>query len=165
MTSVYKGRRLEICFVNEKELDSWREAAGDRPVAQWVREVVGNHLAEDQSFREGAERDSIQLREQNRTLKRDLQKTEAALQLAESELIRVKHGAFLEDNFYAPLSEPLLDLLRSGCAWSGREILRELHINPNDTEAVHVISNQLEILAKMGIIKESPEGWRWIIKE
>lgn len=162
MTSRYEKRRLEICFASEEELERWRARAGETPLARWAREVVENYLADEElKPRQELELDTTRLREENRNLKRELQKTEAALELAESQLIRLKHSDFLKDEGRAILSAELVNLLLSGCAWPGREIVKELHIAPNDSDAKKIVHAQLETLASAGFIEETPRGWRW----
>jgi hypothetical protein len=164
--SRYENRRLEICFASEAELQRWKDRASldKAPLARWVRATIENYLAEEERGpRHQIEEDSFKLREENRNLKRELQKTEAALQLAESQLIHIKHGKFLEEEGSGPqISKELIELLRPGCLYPGREILKELHIAPNDGDSIKILHKQLEILVSVGLVKEEPKGWRWI---
>lgn len=161
----YTNRRLEICFASEAELERWRERAkkSKAPLAKWVRETIENYLADEEALpRQDIERDVARIREENRSLRRELQKTEAALQLAEAQLIKAKHSAFLQDAGHSEFTEDLLDLLKGGCVYSGREILKELHIAPVDSDSIKIIHRQLQLLQSMGVIREEPRGWRWV---
>jgi hypothetical protein len=40
--------------------------------------------------------------------------------------------------------------------------LKELGIDPGETEAVKLVNNQLESLQRFGLVKETNQGWRWI---
>jgi hypothetical protein len=52
--------------------------------------------------------------------------------------------------------------LRRGKALEGYSILKELGIDPTDTQAVKLIDNQLESLRRFGLVEETANGWRWI---
>jgi hypothetical protein len=40
--------------------------------------------------------------------------------------------------------------------------LKELGVDPGETEAVKLVNNQLESLQRFGLVKETAQGWRWI---
>jgi hypothetical protein len=40
--------------------------------------------------------------------------------------------------------------------------LKELGIDPGETEAVKLINNQLESLRRFGLVEETANGWWWI---
>jgi hypothetical protein len=44
----------------------------------------------------------------------------------------------------------------------GYSILKELAINPGETETVKLVNNQLESLQRFGLVKETAQGWMWI---
>jgi len=52
--------------------------------------------------------------------------------------------------------------LRRGKALEGYSILKELGIDPADTEAVKLVNNQLDSLRRFGLVEETASGWRWI---
>ena len=56
----------------------------------------------------------------------------------------------------------LVKILRRGRTVSGHEILKELNIDPRDSEAVKLVRNQLEALQRYGLAKETPRGWQWL---
>ena len=58
--------------------------------------------------------------------------------------------------------EELIKILRRGKAIEGYSILKQLGIDPGDTEAVKLVNNQLDSLRRFGLVEETASGWRWI---
>jgi hypothetical protein len=56
----------------------------------------------------------------------------------------------------------LVDMLKRGKVLDSQEILGGLGIDPRDSQAVKLVSNQLEELKRFGLIRESPHGWQWL---
>ena len=90
----------------------------------------------------------------------------ARLEKAETSLFNMKYQAFSDPNpAYAKFTRELIDLLKSGGTWSGRQILKSLHIDPGNADAIRIVSNQLAIMADFDIVKETAKGWRWVANE
>jgi hypothetical protein len=58
--------------------------------------------------------------------------------------------------------QELIKILQRGKALEGYAILKELAIDPGETEAVKLVNNQLESLRRFGLVEESANGWKWI---
>jgi hypothetical protein len=58
--------------------------------------------------------------------------------------------------------QELIKILQRGKALDGYLILKELGINPGETEAVKLVNNQIESLRRFGLVEETANGWRWI---
>ena len=58
--------------------------------------------------------------------------------------------------------EDLIRILKRGKPIDGYSILKELGIDPRETEAVKLVNNQLESLRRFGLVDETASGWRWI---
>ena len=41
-------------------------------------------------------------------------------------------------------------------------LLKELGIDPGETESVKLVNNQIESLRRFGLVEETTNGWRWI---
>jgi hypothetical protein len=52
--------------------------------------------------------------------------------------------------------------LQRGKALEGYAILKELGVDPSETEVVKLVNNQLESLQRFGLVQETAQGWRWI---
>jgi hypothetical protein len=58
--------------------------------------------------------------------------------------------------------QELINILKRGKALEGYSILKELAIDPGETEAVRLVNNQLESLRRFSLMKEIAKGWMWI---
>jgi len=58
--------------------------------------------------------------------------------------------------------QELINILKIGKALDGYSILRELAIDPRETEAVKLVNNQLESLKRFGLVEETANGWMWV---
>ena len=58
--------------------------------------------------------------------------------------------------------EDLVSILKlRNRTFDGYTILKELGIDPRDSEAVKLVGNQLESLKRFGLAEETANGWRW----
>ena len=58
--------------------------------------------------------------------------------------------------------EDLVKVLRRGKPVDGYTILKELGVDPRDTEATKLVNNQLESLRRFSLIEETSNGWKRI---
>lgn len=89
------------------------------------------------------------------------------LEKKETEIFKLRHGAFLTQDFHGSISysKPLIELIQQGKTWTEKELLRELHIDPKDGDAMRITAKQLEELAKFGLVRKEPEGWKWVERD
>ena len=83
----------------------------------------------------------------------------------ESDVYKARYDSFKEIEIAEGKrrhDEELIKILKRGKAVEGYAILKELGIDPRDTEAVKLVNNQLESLCRFGLIEEKSSGWRWI---
>ena len=85
------------------------------------------------------------------------------LEKEETEIFKLRHGAFLQQDFQGSISysKPLIEVIQQGKTWTEENLLKELHIDPKDGEAMRITTRQLEELAKFGLVRKEPEGWKW----
>jgi hypothetical protein len=133
------------------------------PLSSWVFETVES--ASDgmtESAQEAASRTNS-LAEENRKLRRDIEKSEARLRELETQIFKLQHDSFIHDlpgeKIY---SEKIIEVLRSGGIWPGRKLLEELDINPDDAKSIQIVSKQLEVLQDFKLVSENARGWMWI---
>ena len=89
------------------------------------------------------------------------------LEKKETEIFKLSHGAFLTQDFHGSISysKPLIELIQQGKTWTEKELLRELHIDPKDGDAMRITAKQLEELAKFGLVRKEPEWWKWVERD
>jgi hypothetical protein len=104
------------------------------------------------------------LKEENAKLRNEMRIKELILQKYESELYKLRHEAFSDQDPQGQrkYDEKLVVIFRRGRTISESEIYSELGIDPHDSEAVKLVSNQLKGLIRYGLIEETSSGWRWI---
>jgi hypothetical protein len=87
------------------------------------------------------------------------------LEKLESEVYKARYDSFKEVEMCEGIrhhDEDLIKVLRRRKAMEGYAILKELGVDPHDTEAVKLVNNQLESLRRFGLVEETGTGWRWI---
>jgi len=97
-------------------------------------------------------------------LSSELKMKNLLLEKLEAEIYKTRYASFGEPDHEGIRrhDEELIALLKQGKAFDGNVILRKLGIDPRDSEAVKLVSNQLETLSRFGLVKETSAGWRWI---
>ena len=85
------------------------------------------------------------------------------LEKKETEIFKLRYGAFLQQDFQASISysKPLIELIQQGKSWKEEDLLKVLHIDPKDSDAMQIVTRQLERLAKFGLVRKEAEGWMW----
>jgi septal ring factor EnvC (AmiA/AmiB activator) len=161
----YKGRYTEVYFPSEKFLEKWKtQAANSRmTLSSWIFATVESSMDGMSEPSQEIISQKTSLQEENRTLRRDLEKSEAKLRELETQIFKLQHGSFLSDSESQKIySEKVIKVLRSGGTWPGRELLAELGVNPDDAVAIQIITIQLQALQDFGLVTESARGWKWI---
>lgn len=109
-------------------------------------------------------RQTSQFRKELREIREKDQLLEMLREKHESEILKLRHHIFLgpDQDGQWKYSRELRDLLQKGGVWPGHEIIKSLHISPEDHEAVQIVINQLRGLESYGLIRETVRGWQWI---
>ncbi len=87
------------------------------------------------------------------------------LEKLEADLYKARYANFQEVEMGEGTrrhDQELINILKRGKALEGYTILKELSIDPGETEAVKLVNNQLESLRRFGLVEETANGWRWI---
>jgi len=163
----YNDRRFELYFPSAEDLDRWKSIAREAkmPLAKWIYETVEQHLAvEEAGLRTDQLKELADLKEEVQQLRGMVRTKDTLLQKLESELYKSKYGAFedVQDEGVLIYDEELIKILKRGKTVDGYAILRELGVDPKDSQITRLIKNQLEILRNYGLITETSNGWRWI---
>jgi hypothetical protein len=163
----YNDRRFELYFPSAEDLDRWKSIAREAkmPLAKWIYETVEQHLAvEEAGLRTDQLKELADLKEEVQQLRGMVRTKDTLLQKLETELYKSKYGAFedVQDEGVLNYDEELIKILKRGKTVDGYAILRELGVDPKDSQITRLIKNQLEILRNYGLITETPNGWRWI---
>jgi hypothetical protein len=87
------------------------------------------------------------------------------LEKLEGEVYKTRYASFSDvdsDPGKRRYDEDLIAILKGKKrAIDGYAIIKELGIDPRDSESVKLVSNQLESLRRFGLAEETSGGWRW----
>ena len=152
---------------SKQVLENWRTASKEfgTSLNNYIIEMVERGRRSD----EGAPRAELskelsEIKAENRRLREELKLKSLLIERQETELYKLRFESFgnLEDTGTRGMDAELVLLVRKGHTLSGHEILRELDIDPRDSEAVKLVQNQLQTLQKYGLLKETERGWKWL---
>jgi len=162
----YRGRRWEIYFPSEEFLQKWKERAKatHMPLSKWIFEIVEAHMDEDTITAQELARDQETLRDQNRSLRRELDNAKADLERQKIEVFKLKNEVLLQPvpQGVVQLNERIVNILKSGGFWSSQDLLKELDVNASDIDAIKIVTHQLQMLQDFDLVGEGARGWKWI---
>jgi hypothetical protein len=163
-----KARYVDVYLPSKEAKQQWEEDAkrAGLPLSRFVFEAV-------EAFRAGREetprsdliRELAEVKEEAQKLRSELKMKDMLLEKLEGEVYKARYESFREvemDSGTRRHDEDLIKVLKRGKAVEGYAILKELGIDPRDTEAVKLVNNQIESLRRFGLVKETGHGWRWI---
>lgn len=160
-----KARQFILYFPSARDRERWRRLArkARMPLSRWIYEMVERRLAEEKDgHADSAFIHKSNLITENRRLQRDLEKSEARIKELETEIWKLKNQYFARFKGTGSFDPALLNILKSGGTWSSRELLNALGIDPNDIDAIELVTNQLYLLLDLNLVRETSTGWRWI---
>jgi hypothetical protein len=152
---------------SKKKLEEWRVASKDfgTSLNNYIIEMVERSRRSD----EGAPRAELSkelsdIKAENRKLREELKLKSMLIERQETELYKLRFESFgnVEDTGTRAMDVELVKILKRGHTLSGHEILKELNIDPRDSEAVKLVQNQLQTLQRYGLAKETERGWQWL---
>jgi len=104
-------------------------------------------------------------KEEAQKLRGELKMKTMLLEKVDADLYKARYASFQEvqmDGGARRHDQELIKILQCGKSLDGYAILKELGIDPGETEAVKLVNNQLESLRRSGLVEETANGWRWI---
>lgn len=162
-----KSRYVYLYLPSAEDKARWDKLAKEAgvPLSKFVIEVVEGALSEESNFKPRGElvKEIGKLRTENKELKDDLKQKKIVLEKYEKELKRYRSSAFIEDKYEGvrKYNKEIIDILKHSGVVDSYKLLEELGINPNDSDLVKAISNQLEDLEGYGLITSTQRGWKW----
>ena len=162
-----KSRYVYLYLPSAEDKARWDGLAKEAgvPLSKFVIEVFESALAEESDFKPRGElvKEVGKLRSENKELRDDLKQKKIVLEKYETELKRYRSQAFLENKFEGTrkYNKELVTILRRGVTIDSYKLLEELGIDPNDSDIVKAISQQVEELESYGLVASTKRGWRW----
>jgi hypothetical protein len=163
-----KTRYVDVYLPSEKAKQQWEEDAkkAGLPLSRFVFEAVEAFRAgRKETPRSDLIRELAEVKEEAKKLRSELKMKDMLLEKLEGEVYKARYESFKEvemDSGTRRHDEDLIKVLKRGKAVEGYAILKELGIDPRDTEAVKLVNNQIESLRRFGLVEETANGWRWI---
>ena len=162
-----KSRYVYLYLPSAEDKARWEKLAEEAgvPLSRFVIEVFESTLAEESDFKPRGElvKEIGKLRSKNKVLRDDLNQKKIVLEKYETELKCYRSQAFVENKFEGirKYNRELIAVLKQGIVLDSYKLLEELGIDPNDSQLVKAISQQLEELEAYGLVTSTKRGWRW----
>ena len=163
-----KARYIDVYLPSKAAKQQWEEEAkkAGLPMSKFVFGAV-------EAFRAGKEetpryeivKELAEAKEEAQKLRSELKMKTLLLEKLEADVYKARYVNFQEVEMTEGTrrhDHELIKILQRGKALEGYAILKELGVDPGETEAVKLVNNQLESLQRFGLVKETAQGWRWI---
>ncbi|HII07189.1 MAG TPA: hypothetical protein HA349_07740 [Methanotrichaceae archaeon] len=163
-----KERYINVYLPSAKIKEQWEEDAkkSGLTLSKYVFEAVEKfRTQDDQAYRYDLVKELAEAKDKMYELSSNLAEKNLLVEKLKAEVYEYRHAGFAETD---PTSgtrqhdEDLIEILKRGKAVDGYSILKELGIDPRETEAVKLVNNQLESLRRFGLVEETALGWRWM---
>jgi hypothetical protein len=162
-----KSRYVYLYLPSAEDKARWEKLAEEAgvPLSRFVIEVFESTLAEESDFKPRGElvKEIGKLRSENKVLRDDLNQKKIVLEKYETELKRYRSQAFVVNKFEGvrKYNRELIAILKRGAVLDSYKLLEDLGIDPNDSQLVKAISQQLGELEAYGLVTSTKRGWRW----
>ena len=163
-----KARYVDVYLPSEAAKRQWEGDAkkAGMPLSRFVFEAVeAFRAAKNEKPRSDFVKELAEAKEDLQKLRSELKLKNMLLEKLEGDVYKARYESFKEIEIGEGTrrhDEELIRILKRGKAVEGYTILKELGIDPRDTEAVKLVNNQLESLRRFGLVEEKSNGWRWI---
>jgi hypothetical protein len=163
-----KARYVDVYLPSENAKQQWEEDAkkAGLPLSRFIFEAVEAFRAgRDETPRSDLIRELAEVKEEAQKLRSELKLKDMLLEKLEGEVYKARYDSFKEVEMGKGTrrhDEDLIKILKRGKAVEGYAILKELGIDPRDTEAVKLVNNQIESLRRFGLVEETGDGWKWV---
>jgi hypothetical protein len=163
-----KARYVDVYLPSENAKQQWEEDAkkAGLPLSRFIFEAVEAFRAGRQETpRSDLIRELAEIKEEAQKLRSELKMKNMLLEKLEAEVYKARYDSFKEVEIGKGTrlhDEDLIKVLKRGKAVEGYALLKELGIDPRDTEVVRLVNNQIESLRRFGLVEETANGWRWI---
>ena len=163
-----KARYVDVYLPSEAAKQQWDAEAkkAGLPLSKFVFEAVEAFLAaKDETPRYEMVKELAEAKEEAQKLRAELKMKTMLLEKLEADVYKARYANFQEIEMGEGTrrhDQELIKILQRGKALEGYAILKELGVDPSETEAVKLVNNQLESLQRFGLVKETANGWKWI---
>jgi hypothetical protein len=163
-----KSRYVDVYLPSEEAKREWEAEAkkAGLPMSKFVFEAVeAFRTAKDEPPKFEMVKELADAKEEVQKLRSELKMKTLLLEKLEADVYKARYADFQEVQLGEGTrrhDEELIKILRRGKPIEGYSILKQLGIDPADTEAVKLVNNQLDSLRRFGLVEETANGWKWI---
>lgn len=163
-----KDRYVDVYLPSENAKQEWEEEAkkAGLPMSKFVYEAVeAFRAAKDETPKSEIVKELAEAKEEAQKLRSELKMKTLLLEKLEADVYKARYANFQEVEMGEGTrrhDQELIKILQRGKALEGYTILKELSIDPGETEAVKLVNNQLESLRRFGLVEDTANGWKWI---
>jgi hypothetical protein len=168
VTPGLKARYIDVYLPSKEAKHEWEEEAkkAGLSLSKFIFAAV-------EAFRAGKEetpryeivKELAEAKEEAQKLRTELKMKTMLLEKLDADVYKARYVNFQEVEMGEGTrrhDQELIKILQRGKALEGYAILKELGVDPGETEAVKLVNNQLESLQRFGLVKETAQGWKWI---
>lgn len=160
--------RQRVCtlyFATDEELIWWKAAASENnaSLCRYIIEMARRGREGEAARPLDQTREIEKMREELARLRTSEGELRKLYEAAEGELFRLRHSSYAASpNGLQEPSERLVDALQAAARpMSNQELLRSLNVDVRDIEAMKLLLGQLQALRDIGLLEETPMGWKW----
>jgi len=163
-----KARYVDVYLPSEAAKQEWEEEAKKLglPLSKFVFSAVeAFRAAKDETPRYEMVKELTEAKEEAQKLRTELKMKTMLLEKLETDVYKARYASFQEVEMAEGTrrhDQELIKILQRGKALEGYAILKELGVDPSETEVVKLVNNQLESLQRFGLVGETASGWKWL---
>ena len=163
-----KARYIDVYLPSEEAKQEWEEEAkkAGLSLSKFIFAAVEAFRAsKEETPKSEIVRELADAKEELQRIRSELKMKTMLLEKLEADVYEARYASFQEVEMGEGTrrhDQELIKILQRGRALEGYAILKELGIDPGETEAVKLVKNQLESLQRFGLVKETAQGWMWI---
>ena len=163
-----KSRYIDVYLPSKEAKREWEEEArkAGLPMSKFIFEAVeAFRTAKDKTPQFELVKELAEAKNDVQKLRGELRMKTLLLEKLEADVYKARFANFQEVQMKEGTrrhDEKLITILRRGKALEGFSILKELGIDPSDTDAVKLVNNQLDSLRRFGLVEENATGWKWV---
>ena len=168
-TETIKERSIYVYLPSNEMVKAWKKRAKKQGVSisKFVIEHVENSLQqeEDPTYKPRGDlvKEINELRDQIKELSDDNRQKKIVIERLDNELRKYRAEVFLEERFEGvrKYDKELIGILKRRGVVDSDGLLKDLGIDPRDSNLVIAVSKQLENLEAYGLVSSTKRGWRW----
>jgi hypothetical protein len=163
-----KARYIDVYLPSEEAKHEWEEEAkrAGLSLSKFIFSAVeAFRAAKDETPRYEMVKELAEAKEESQKLRGELKMKTMLIEKLEADIYKARYASFQEVEMAEGTrrhDQELIKILQRGKALEGYAILKELGVDPGETEAVKLVNNQLQSLQRFGLVEETASGWKWI---